>query len=435
MSNEISKTLFNQALLEFLDASPTPFHAVYQMTGLLDRSGFQALDEKAVWHLEPGSGYYTVRNGSSIIAWRQPTDHKGFSQGLRLTGAHTDSPCLKVKPQPEMLRQGYFQLGVEVYGGVLLNPWFDRDLSLAGRVTVRDTQGQLTSHLINFNRPVATIPSLAIHLDREANSARSINAQTFLPPILGQLTSKADFRELLKQHLTDQGVNNLDVVLDYELAFYDCQKASLVGLDQELICSARLDNLLSCFIGLQALLASDAGPGQVLICNDHEEVGSSSACGAQGPMLAQWLERVIPAELNRYEVLANSLFVSADNAHGVHPNFADRHDDNHGPLLNKGPVIKMNANQRYASNSETSAVFRHLANQVDVTVQSFVVRSDQGCGSTIGPIVASETGIPTVDVGVPQFAMHSIRETAGSNDAWCLARVLQRLYQTENLWA
>jgi len=433
VSNNFNKAVFNQALLGFLDASPTPFHAVQQMTDLLDLSGFQALDERTVWQLAPGAGYYTVRNGSSIIAWRQPTDYKGFSKGFRFTGAHTDSPCLKVKPQPEMLRQGYFQLGVEVYGGVLLNPWFDRDLSLAGRVTVRDTQGQLVSHLINFDKPVAIIPSLAIHLDREANSARSINAQTFLPPILGQLTSKADFRALLKQHLTDQGVDNLDAVLDYELAFYDCNKAALVGLDQEFICSARLDNLLSCFIGLQALLASAAGPGQVLICNDHEEVGSASACGAQGPLLSQWLERVLPAEVNRYEVLANSLFISADNAHGVHPNFADRHDDNHGPQLNKGPVIKINANQRYASNSETSALFRHLAEQVGVPVQSFVVRSDQGCGSTIGPIVATETGIPTVDVGVPQFAMHSIRETAGSDDARNLARILQGFYQTETL--
>ncbi|KDE38937.1 Aspartyl aminopeptidase [Nitrincola lacisaponensis] len=429
MNTRLNTADFNQALLNFLDQSPTPFHAVASIAARLDQAGFMSLKESDPWVLQPGQGYYTTRNGSSIIAWRQPVEAQGFAAGLRLTGAHTDSPCLKVKPQPELLRQGYFQLGVEVYGGVLLNPWFDRDLSLAGRVTVRQSSGQLSSHLIDFKKPIAVIPSLAIHLDREANAARSINAQTYLPPILGQATEKPDFRALLQQKLLAEQVD-VAAVLDYELAFYDCQKAALVGLDDALVCSARLDNLLSCFIGLQALIESRPGNGQVLICNDHEEVGSASACGAQGPMLTQWLDRVLPADCNRYAVLANSLFVSADNAHGIHPNFADRHDDNHGPRLNQGPVIKINSNQRYASNSETSARFRDLAYRAGVPVQSFVVRSDQGCGSTIGPIVATETGIPTVDVGVPQFAMHSIRETAGAEDAIGLTRILMELYQS-----
>lgn len=428
MSSEISKQEFNQQLLQFLDASPTPFHAVNNMKRLLDDAGFVFLDETANWFLEPAKGYYSIRNGSSIIAWRQPEEGRRVEEGIRFTGAHTDSPCLKVKPQPELHKQGYFQLGVEVYGGVLLNPWFDRDLSLAGRVTVKHESGEIKSHLIDFKKPVAIIPSLAIHLDREANAARSINAQTYLPPLMGQVDTKPDFRQLLKQQLlpTDDVIEQ---VLDFELAFYDCQKASMVGLQDAFIASARLDNLLSCFIGLQALLSSVAGAGQVLICNDHEEVGSASACGAQGPMLSQWLDRVLPPQANRYAILANSLFVSADNAHAIHPNFADRHDDNHGPRLNQGPVIKINANQRYASNSETSARFRDLANKAGVRVQSFVVRSDQGCGSTIGPIVATETGIPTVDVGVPQFAMHSIRETAGADDAFSLTQVLQQHYQ------
>lgn len=429
MSRTLTQPFFNQELLRFLDSSPTPFHAVNSMKHLLNDAGFTFLDESARWTLEAGKGYYSTRNGSSIIAWRQPHDSRGFDSGIRFTGAHTDSPCLKVKPQPELIKQGYFQLGVEVYGGVLLNPWFDRDLSLAGRVTVKHATGDIKSHLIDFKKPIAIIPSLAIHLDREANAARSINAQTYLPPILDQADDKPDFRQLLLQHLlaTD---SSIEQVLDYELAFYDCQKASLVGLHDSFIASARLDNLLSCFIGLQALLAAQPGLGQVLICNDHEEVGSASACGAQGPMLTQWLDRVLPTEANKYAILANSLFVSADNAHGVHPNFAERHDDNHGPRLNQGPVIKINSNQRYASNSETSARFRDLANQVGVRVQSFVVRSDQGCGSTIGPIVATETGIPTVDVGVPQFAMHSIRETAGAEDAYSLAKILQRHYES-----
>lgn len=423
------KSAFNTDLLAFLDGAPTPFHAVEQMRRRLLNAGFSEVNEADVWHLQAGTGYFTTRNGSSLIAWRQPLDEPGFAAGLRLTGAHTDSPCLKVKPQPELSRKGYFQLGVEVYGGALLNPWFDRDLSLAGRVTYRSETGVLRSALLDYRRPIATIPSLAIHLDREANSGRAINAQTYLPALLAQSEQPLEFRQLIKTQLEHQGVDDIEAVLDYELAFYDCQPASYIGLDQAFLASARLDNLLSCYTGLQALLQSEPGPGQVLICNDHEEVGSASACGAQGPMLSHWLERIIPETAHRYQVLARSLFVSADNAHGVHPNFSDKHDEKHGPLLNAGPVIKINANQRYATNSETSSVFREMARLAQVPVQSFVVRSDLGCGSTIGPITATETGIRTVDVGVPQFAMHSIRELAGSDDAWSLFAILRQFNQ------
>jgi len=418
---------FNQDLIHFLDQATTPFHAVDQMAQRLLQAGFHELDEAERWRPEPGVSYFIRRNGSSIIAWRQPEQEAAVAQGWRLVGAHTDSPCLKVKPNPELHRKGYFQLGVEVYGGVLLNPWFDRDLSLAGRVTYRSVDGDVCSALLDLRRPVAVVPSLAIHLDREANSSRTINAQTFLPVLLGQSDDKPDFRQLLADWLMAEGTDNLAQVLDYELCFYDTQGAELIGLEQEFIASARLDNLLSCYTGLQALIDAPAsGVGQVLVCNDHEEVGSLSACGAQGPMLGQWLERLMPDVDNRNRALARSMLISVDNAHGVHPNFADRHDDNHGPLLNRGPVIKVNANQRYATNSETSSTFRHLAAQAGVPVQSFVVRSDMACGSTIGPITAGELGVRTLDVGVPQFAMHSIRELAGSADAHGLYRVLQR---------
>ncbi|MBA4501246.1 M18 family aminopeptidase [Marinobacterium marinum] len=433
MSDNLQRD-FNAELCAFLDASPTPFHAVDSMIKRLAAAGFQALDEADRWFLEPGQGYYITRNDSSIIAWRQPTDRCAVEHGWRLVGAHTDSPCLKVKPCPELHRHGYFQLGVEVYGGVLLNPWFDRDLSLAGRVTYRTTEGDITSALLDFERPVAVLPSLAIHLDREANSSRSINAQTYLPVVMGQTETKPDFRQLLKLRLQDKGVESVESVLDYELCFYDTQGATLVGFEQEFLASARLDNLLSCFVGLQALIEGrDDRIGQVLVCTDHEEVGSMSACGAQGPMLAQWLERVLPEAGRRNRSLARSMLISVDNAHGVHPNFSDKHDSNHGPLLNAGPVIKLNANQRYASNSETSAFFRHLAEQVQVPVQSFVVRTDMACGSTIGPITAAELGVKTLDIGVPQFAMHSIRELAGSQDAYGLYRVLQHFMQVQRV--
>ncbi len=430
MSQSNSYKGFNQRLLSFLAGSPTPFHAVESMSRMLKEAGFQSLLETAHWDLNVGEKYYVCRNDSSIIAFvygRQPLPQNG----IRMVGAHTDSPCLKVKPQPELSRHGYFQLGVETYGGVLLNPWFDRDLSLAGRVSYRNNAGVVTSSLIDFERAIATIPSLAIHLDREANKNRSINSQKDIPPVLMQVSDDkpADFRELLKDYLIGQGVVDVAKVLDYELSFYDTQAPEVIGWNNEFVASARLDNLLSCFIGLEAILAADGEQSVLLMCNDHEEVGSRSACGAQGPMLADFLSRLLPDVQDRLRAISQSLMVSADNAHGIHPNFSDKHDGNHGPLLNKGPVIKVNANQSYASNSETSALFRHWAELAEVAVQTFVTRTDMGCGSTIGPITAAEVGVPTIDIGVPTFGMHSIRELSGVEDAQNLYRVLMEFFK------
>jgi aspartyl aminopeptidase len=242
---------------------------------------------------------------------------------------------------------------------------------------------------------------------------------------------------LLQHRLAATGVSDVAHVLDYELFFYPTQGPEFVGLAHEFIASARLDNLLSCYIGLQALLAAEtdqaALPGALLVCNDHEEVGSTSAAGARGPMLKQLLERLLPEAEERGRTLARSMLISADNAHGVHPNFSDRHDDNHGPLLNHGVVIKLNANQHYASNSETSAIFRKLAADEEAPLQAFVVRTDMACGSTIGPLTAAEIGVRTLDVGVPQLAMHSIRELAGTADAYMLYRILRRFFGTLRL--
>lgn len=427
-----SMNQFNKNLRAFLDASPTPFHAVEEMRLRLNDAGFSALDERGEWQLEQGKGYYVIRNGSTIVAFRcgkTPVHECGW----RMVGAHTDSPNLKVKPSPELHRQGYFQLGVEVYGGALLNPWFDRDLGLAGRVNYENTQGQLCSALINLNRPVGVIPSLAIHLDREANNSHSVNPQRDLPVVMLQSEKPASFRDLLAETLVQQGIGDVAGVLDYELSFYDCQPAAMVGWNEDFIASARLDNLLSCYIGLEALLAADAKEHTVLVCSDHEEVGSQSAVGAQGPMLESVLRRVAGDEISWQRAIANSMMISADNAHGIHPNFSDKHDGNHGPLLNAGPVIKNNVNQRYATNSETSSLFRRLCANSGVAVQSFVVRSDMACGSTIGPLTASAIGVKTLDIGVPTFAMHSIRELAGSQDAFNLSTVLTAYYQLDSV--
>lgn len=425
----MSHVQFNRELVDFLTASPTPFHAVDQMALRLAHVGFARLHEADPWVIEPGGRYFTTRNDSSIVAWVMPTGCTLAESGFRMVGAHTDSPCLKIKPQPELHRKGFFQLGVEVYGGVLLNPWFDRDLSIAGRVSYLNQSGVVQHAQLDFKRAVAMIPSLAIHLDREANQSRSINAQTYLPPVLGQTDEKPDFRALLQCELEADGVVDIDQVLDYELCLYPTEGPGLIGLEAEFIASARLDNLLSCFISLHALLSADTSHGALVVCNDHEEVGSMSAAGAQGPMLKQMLERVLPEVESRHRALANSMLISADNAHGVHPNFSDKHDSNHGPILNHGPVIKLNANQRYASNSATSAVFRKLAQAADVPVQAFVVRTDMACGSTIGPITAAEIGVRTLDVGVPQLAMHSIRELAGTVDAFNLSEILQGFFK------
>ncbi|MCL7462870.1 M18 family aminopeptidase [Pseudomonas sp. NW5] len=427
------RDVLNQGLIDFLKASPTPFHATASLATRLEAAGYVRLDERDAWQAAPGGRYYVTRNDSSLIAVKLG-QHAPLDAGLRLVGAHTDSPCLRVKPQPELVRGGFWQLGVEVYGGALLAPWFDRDLSLAGRVTFSH-DGQLDSRLIDFKAPIAVIPSLAIHLNREANKGWTINPQTELPPLLAQLPVDAtrSFRGLLAEQLKREHGLSVEQVLDFELSFYDTQPAALVGLEQDFIAGARLDNLLSCYAGLSALLSADEEQNAVLVCTDHEEIGSCSACGADGPFLEQTLRRLLGDGEAFVRTIQRSLLVSADNAHGVHPNYADRHDGNHGPRLNAGPVIKINSNQRYATNSETAGFFRHLCQQQNVPVQSFVVRSDLGCGSTIGPITASQLGVRTVDIGLPTFAMHSIRELAGSHDLEHLVRVLGAFYNSATL--
>ena len=427
----MTQAQFNSDLLDFIEDSPTPFHAVQTMINILRDNGFAELKESDQWSLLPGQNYYVTRNGSSIIAFRHGSNDV-VKTGIRMVGAHTDSPCLKVKPVPEVTQKGYLQLGVEVYGGALFSPWFDRDLSLAGRVNYVTKYQQLGTALIDFEQPIAIIPSLAIHLDRTVNEERKINAQKELLPIVLQLkdAETRDFRELLKmQMLSDDPECNVEEVLDYDLYFYDTQPPAIIGFDEEFIASARLDNLLSCFVGLSSLLQSDNKFTSLLVCNDHEEVGSMSAAGAQGPFLKSVLERLVGGDNQKLSrMIDRSLMISADNAHGIHPNYLDKHDDAHGPVLNQGPVIKINANQRYATNSKTSSLFRHLCKKADVPVQSFAMRNDMLCGSTIGPITAGEIGVQTLDIGVPQFAMHSIRETAGIKDAFYLFRVLKEYY-------
>jgi|TARA_B110000977_G_scaffold150709_1_gene191161 aspartyl aminopeptidase len=426
---------FNKNLLNFLQQSPTQFHAVANMAQQLLARGFEQINEADEWNLTKGRGYLVTRNDSAIIAFYYGGVEL-VETGTRLFGAHTDSPCLKVKPNPLLKKSGLLQFGVEVYGGVLLNPWFDRDLSLAGKVYYESSDGELHSTLIDFKRAIASIPSLAIHLDREANENRTVNKQLHIPPILSLHTDDSfrDFHQWLQMQLVEiQFEIDVVKVCDYELSFYDVQPPAVIGLNSDFIASARLDNLLSCYIGLDALLSCNGRQSAMLVCTDHEEVGSASSAGADGPFLQSVLERLVETDEAKARMIARSMLISADNAHAVHPNYAHKHDGNHGPALNKGPVIKLNANQRYATNGETAAIFSRLCDQEDVPVQRFVMRSDMACGSTIGPITAANIGVKAVDVGVPQLAMHSIRELAGSKDSWLLAKVAKRFFEMEKV--
>jgi aspartyl aminopeptidase len=276
--------------------------------------------------------------------------------------------------------------------------------------------------------PIAIVPSLAIHLDRDANKSRNINPQKDIPPVLMQ-SDKETIEGLLKAQIKNEHPEtSVSKILGYELSFYDTSPAAAIGLKKEFIASARLDNLLSCYVGIQSLLNADPGVSSLVVCNDHEEVGSASSSGAEGPFLKDVLSRIIPDPESRLRTIARSLLVSTDNAHGIHPNYSDRHDANHGPILNKGPVIKINANQRYATNSETEGYFSFLCENNKIPFQKFINRTDMACGSTIGPITAKEIGIRTLDVGVPTFAMHSIRELAGSDDAYYLYEALSAMF-------
>lgn len=435
----MKENVFNRNLLKFIKHSPTPFHAVAQMVEMLDGYGYVRLREGDAWKLEKMGRYYVTRNDSALIAFTAGGLDWPRS-GIRMVGAHTDSPCLKVKPRPEMLRHSFLQLGVEVYGGALLNPWFDRDLSLAGRVTVLTAAGTIKNVLCDFGDPVAVIPSLAIHLDLEANKDKSVNPQEELPPLLLQMDEDARsdlfFRDILLDRLkrADPTLDAVEV-LDFEISLYDTHPPALAGLNRDFIVGARLDNLLSCYTGLAALLASSGKQPALLVCNDHEEVGSASTTGAQGTFLEALLTRILPAPEDRLRALDRSMMVSADAAHGIHPNYTGKYDGNHGPLLNRGPVVKINAGKRYATDSETAAVFRCVAHRLEIPVQDFVMRSDLACGSTIGPLTATRIGVRTVDAGVPIFAMHSIRETAGAHDGYHLFRVIHAFFQTEDLSA
>jgi aspartyl aminopeptidase len=423
-----------QALLDYIDASPSPWHAVKSVSIRLESQGFEALSETASWQLKPNGKYFVVRDGGSIIAF--VIGKQSIAEaGLRIVGAHTDSPGLRLKPKATYSANGIAQLGVEVYGGPILATFTDRDLSLAGRVTVRQGKGFKTK-LIKLDEPIARLPNLAIHMNREVNDKGLVlNKQTGLPLIFGFAADSAEAQQALTSTLANALKVSAEDILTWDLALYDTQKGVLWGINQEFIADSQLDNLASCHAAIEALLATPA-PIATSICAlfDHEEVGSESATGAGGSFLLDVIQRLCAAtetsETERLRGFANSFFISADMAHAFHPNHAGSYEPCHHVRVNCGPVIKTNASQRYSTNAQTAARFIQLCEQAGVPYQQYTHRTDLGCGSTIGPIIAAQLGIPTVDVGNPMWAMHSIRESAGVQDHAYMIEVLKQHFST-----
>lgn len=417
-------------LVAFVDAGPSPFHAVAETGRRLEEAGFSRLDERDPWKLAPGDCRYVVRDGGTIAAFRvgsQPPAETGY----RLVGAHTDSPTLKVRPLPDVRGHGYHRLGVEPYGGVLTHTWLDRDLTLAGRVVLREGD-TLCSRLVHLAGAPLRIPSLAIHLSPELREqGLRLDPQRHVLPVWSHHTDRRDLVAALAEHLDSPA----DAVCSFDLVAADSQPARLGGDGDEWVLAPRLDNLASCHAGLAALLeAGTAPPTQVLVANDHEEVGSSSAEGAAGSFLADVLGRITVATAGNDpqdfpRALARSRLVSADMAHALHPNYPDRHEPGHQPRLGGGPVLKANANQAYATDAASAAWFALCCAEAGVGLQRFTSRADMPCGSTIGPLTAARLGVATVDVGSPLLSMHSCREQAATDDVAPMIAALRNHFE------
>jgi len=430
---------FIHSVLEDLGTSPTPYHAVERAQTLLVEAGFNTVDLSESFPEEPGG--YLALNGGTLIAWLQGAVDDRPKTSFTIVGAHTDSPNFRVKSHPDVVSAGLAQIGLEVYGGVLVNSWLNRDLGLAGRVSLRADDGP--SHvLIDIDEPIMTIPQLAIHLDRRvADKGLDLNKQQHLMPIwaINQEDSSATSEADSLRHFVGR---RLDIdpgdILAWDLMPYDLQSPARFGRSLEFIASARIDNLLSSFCATRALarLATTAGADPhatpVLVLYDHEEIGSESATGAAGNLLLSVLERIAYAQgddRGRFlTALAGSIAISADGAHATHPNYVDKHDPNHHIALNGGVTIKRNANQRYATDAVSESFIVAVCDQADVPLQYYIHRNDIPCGSTIGPITAARLGVSTVDLGAPQLSMHSVRETAGTTDAIYLADTLYRAW-------
>ena len=426
-----------QELLDFIDASPSPWHAVKQVEAHLEAFQFIKLDETSAWDLLPGGHYYVVRDDSSIIIFVQgqkPLVETGF----KLVGAHTDSPGLRIKPNAASGVEGLLRLGVEVYGGPILATFADRDLSLAGHITYKDDSNAIASTLLKFDQTLLRLPNLAIHMNRGVNDdGLKLHKQNELPLILSALAQDCLPQAYFSQLLQEQTDCEIERILSWDLAVYDTQKGAFWGAEQEFYADSQLDNLASCHAALQALLDEAILDNEgTLVCAffDHEEIGSESNKGADGSFLTDVLQRIALATVQNKDdyarALAKSYMISADMAHAYQPSFPLAYDPDHKVIVNKGPVIKVNVNNRYSTESLSQALFIDWCEQAEVPYQKYSHRSDLGCGSTIGPITSARLGIRSIDVGNPLWAMHSIRESAGVLDHSYMIKVLKQFFRS-----
>lgn len=413
-------TQYLDDLAAFIHAAPSPYHVTAQVAERAAEAGFTRLDDApGPWPSEAG-GYVLVRDGA-VIVWKIPEnlpEHPTF----RIVGAHTDSPTFRVKPLPDNTSAGYARVGVEVYGGVLANSWLDRDLGFAGRLVTNDGE-----HLVR-TPAMARIPQLAIHLDRNVNDGLKLDRQQHLVPIVGVGNETDIIAEIAKQANVSP-----DAVQGFDLVLTDTQEPGVFGIDDEFFAAPRLDNLVSVHAGLRALLDAESDHITVLAAFDHEEVGSETRTGAGGPMLEEVLHLIlasqeVPTHLQR-SLIAHSTMLSADGGHLVHPNYTERHDPQHHPLPNAGPILKVNATQRYLSDGRGAAKFARWAEQAGVPHQVFVSKNTQPSGSTIGPISATRLGMETIDAGIGLLSMHSAREMCGAQDPAHLAKLAAAFYQ------
>jgi len=427
--------------LAFVNASPTPFHAVQNASIRLEKAGFLKIRETDSWerNVKPGGKYYFTRNQAALIAFTLPQNwHHG--SGLSIVATHVDSPNLKVRPISKRSKSTYLQVGVETYGGGIWHSWLDRDLSIAGRVVVSEKSGGFNSKLVKIDRPILRIPTLAIHLDRSANESFKFNQETEFMPILGliesELNSPADDNKakvassIQENHhpallalLSNELSLSPEEIHDFDLSLYDTQPATLGGVNNEFIFSSRMDNLVSSFCAVEAMAESATaqyfstfeGNVNCIALFNHEEIGSVSTSGAESSLIPSLLNRLSPTPASLAQSISRSFLISSDMAHALHPNYTSKHEENHRPIINGGIAIKTNAKQRYATDSISAFIVKQLVERKGGKVQEFVARNDMPCGSTVGPML-SKIGIRTVDVGNAMLSMHSIRETAGSRD-------------------
>ena len=425
------KHVNTDSLIEYLKNGPSPFHVVDKTADILENNGYQELKIQNKWDIKENKKYYVIKNDSAIIAFNTGSK-ENLKNGFKIVGAHTDSPSIKIKPQPEFKDEDYYlKLNTEVYGGPILNTWFDRPLTLAGRVSVLE-DGQLNNININFEDPLMVIPNLAIHLNREINKGQEIDKQKDLIPIMK--TIKED--EEIEGYLIDMIARRLEVendkIMDFDLYLRDTEDPIIMGSEQEFLNAGQIDDLGMAHAGLKALLNTENSGFKLLVLFDNEEIGSNTDVGADSPLLSNLLERIVYAldgsREDYLQIIENTFMISADMAHAVHPNYADKHDPTNKPVINQGPVLKISSNRRYTTDSYSGGYIKKLCAENNIPYQNFVNHSNERGGSTIGPLNLRHLGVKSVDIGNPVLSMHSIRELYGLQDHESMIELLTVFY-------